>query len=644
MPNHLVGQMSPYLVQHQNNPVDWYPWGEEAFRRARAEDKPVFLSIGYSTCHWCHVMARESFEDDRIADILNAHFVSIKVDREERPDIDSVYMAVCQELTGSGGWPMSIFMTAEKKPFFAGTYYPPQRQFGRPGFDELLLKIETMWRTERARLLRSAELLASDIGRERAAVSAEGQDPVGEAAQSLARSFDPVCGGFGNAPKFPTPHNLLFLLYYAAVSGRDAYREMVETRLLQMRRGGIYDQIGFGFSRYSTDRFFLAPHFEKMLYDNALLMIAYTAAYRAAKQTVFLRTAEETAEFILREMTAPEGGFYSAQDADSAGEEGKYYTFTPDEARDVLGDAAGTRFNEMLDITEKGNFHGVNIPNRLKSGELNGPEEAWLTKMRLYRADRMKLSTDDKVLTARNGMTVAAFCMLFRVTGNTRYLNAAERAQKYIEKYLREGDVIFAARRGDKRGEKGFLDDYAWYAAALTELYLSTLEREYLTMAERVFNTACGLFADARGGFFQRPARDNELFVNPKEDHDGAIPGGNSVMAYAAVRLAQLTDDEIIARVAAAQTDYLSSRADHPAGQCFFLLTKLIFEHPPVRIRIVKKDDQPLPAEATRQFLANVTAAPPSEEYPLLNDAVTYYVCRGNICLPPGNAVQWETV
>lgn len=643
LPNHLEGQMSPYLLQHADNPVSWYPWCEEAFRKAQTEDKPIFLSIGYSTCHWCHVMARESFENDTIADILNQSFISIKVDREERPDIDSVYMAVCQAFTGSGGWPMSIFMTWDKQPFFAGTYYPAKGKYGMSGFADLLLQIREWWQMGRAALLRSAKQLMQHV-QPNASASTSGDTSrlVSDAADDFKESFDPIYGGFGAAPKFPTPHNLLFLLYYSNVTQNQIYRQMVETTLLQMRKGGIFDQIGFGFSRYSTDRFFLAPHFEKMLYDNALLMIAYTAAYHVTKQEVYLRTAEETADYILREMTSPDGAVYSAQDADSAGEEGKYYTFKPEEILRILGEADGKRFNAQFDISERGNFHGANIPNLLNRNEIGTMDQSMLEQLRQYRKERMPLRTDDKILTAWNAITIAALCMLYRVTRKQPYLDAALRAQIFIEEKLRDGDTLITARRGELRGAKSFLDDYAWYAAALIELYASTLEQRYLNTAEQIFQTAHTKFADAQnGGYFQRAATDTELFLNPKEDYDGAIPSGNAVMAYVAVRLSQLAEKETFREIAQKQLQYLSAQAaDYPAGRSFFLLTKLLDEHPPMQVCIIKEKEQPLPAKTTKLFLANVTVSQPSDEYPLLNRAVTYYICHDHACLPPTNSLE----
>lgn len=331
MSNHLKNTLSPYLLQHAENPVNWYPWCEEAFNKAKSEDKPIFLSIGYSTCHWCHVMAHESFENEKTAEFLNQYFVSIKVDREERPDIDSVYMSVCQAFTGSGGWPMSVFMTWDKKPFFAGTYFPPKSHYGMPGFPDLLTAIANQWSTNREKLLQSAEQTIKHLKNTKTDSNINNDDLINEALQIFLKSFDEVNGGFGSAPKFPTPHNLLFLMLYAKNTQDSNALKMAEKTLLQMRKGGVFDHIGWGFSRYSTDKYFLAPHFEKMLYDNALLIIAYSATYSMASNEIYLDTAEKTAEYILREMTSADGGFYSAQDADSDGIEGKYYTFTLDE-------------------------------------------------------------------------------------------------------------------------------------------------------------------------------------------------------------------------------------------------------------------------------------------------------------------------
>lgn len=639
MSNQLKNTTSPYLLQHAENPVNWYPWCEEAFEKAKSEDKPIFLSIGYSTCHWCHVMAHESFEDEKTAEILNQYFVSIKVDREERPDIDSVYMSVCQAFTGSGGWPMSIFMTWDKKPFFAGTYFPPKSHYGMPGFPDLLTAIANQWNDNRRELLQSAEQIIAHL---KSAVSGNknvnDENLIEQAMQIFSDSFDKINGGFSSAPKFPIPHNLLFLMLYAKQNQNSDALKMAEKTLLQMRKGGIFDHIGYGFSRYSTDKYFLAPHFEKMLYDNALLIISYSAAYCLTKNEVYLDTAEKTAEYILREMTSADGGFYSAQDADSEGVEGKYYTFTLDEIVDVLGD--GKLFAETFDITENGNFEGVNIPNLLKSNDLTSDFSDELKKLYDYRKNRTKLHLDDKILFSWNSMMIAALSMLYRVSHNEKYLNAAANAQKFIEKNLCNGTRLYTSWRDGKRPENSFLDDYAYYIVALIELYNSTLDSSYLEKAEKICEEVVRCFLDnENGGFYLSESENTELFLNPKEIYDGAIPSGNSVMAYNFVRLYQLIENEKYHEFAEKQLEFLSSQAsNYPAGYCMFLIAKMLYENPPEHITVALKNDSDL-EEVRRNipFLANISVVKESKEYPLLNDEITYYVCNNHVCLPPTN-------
>ena len=513
MSNHLKDQSSPYLLQHAENPVNWYPWCEEAFTKAREEERPIFLSIGYSTCHWCHVMAHESFEDEEIAGILNQYFVSIKVDREERPDIDSVYMSVCQALTGSGGWPMSIFLTAEQRPFFAGTYFPPRSQQGGMGFRELLLAMAQQWKSNRESLIESANEILAYISREQPQnkendFSVRSSSLPERAADLFARSFDKKWGGFGNAPKFPTPHNLIFLMLYAKVSGNIVPLEQARTTLIQMRRGGIFDHIGYGFSRYSTDRYYLVPHFEKMLYDNALLIIAYAAAYKmeiaeagaGGSRDIFLGTAEKIADYIMREMTSPQGAFYSAQDADSEGREGSYYVWSWDEVCHVLGKERGERSCAYYGITAQGNFEGKNIPNLLNGNEFTEEFEEERRVLYEYRKSQRKLSLDDKILTSWNSLMICAMTILYRTTGNVGYLQAAEHAYRYIERYLAEGMTLFVSCRDGVRSVSGFLDDYACYAAALISLYEANAGQKYLERAKQICQEAQRRFTDGEGG------------------------------------------------------------------------------------------------------------------------------------------------
>lgn len=641
MSNHLKNATSPYLLQHAENPVDWYPWCKQAFEKAKSEDKPIFLSIGYSTCHWCHVMAHESFEDEKTAEILNQYFVSIKIDREERPDIDSVYMSVCQAFTGSGGWPMSIFMTWDKKPFFAGTYFPPKSHYGMPGFPDLLDVIVSQWNNNRRKLLQSAEQIITHLkSAESGDKNIDDEELIKRAMQIFSESFDEINGGFSSAPKFPTPHNLLFLMLYAKHKQDSDALKMAEKTLLQMRKGGIFDHIGYGFSRYSTDKYFLAPHFEKMLYDNALLIIAYSAAYYLTNNEIYLDTAEKTTEYILREMTSADGGFYSAQDADSEGVEGKYYTFTLDEIINVLGEEKGKRFAESFDITSNGNFEGVNILNLLKSNDLESDFSEEIHKLYDYRKKRTNLHLDNKILLSWNSLMIAALSMFYRVSRNEKYLNAVVNAQKFIEENMCDGVQLFTSWRDGKHSEKSFLDDYAFYIASLIELYNSTLDKIYLEKAERFCDEAVRQFEDCqRDGFYLCEASYTEIFMNPKETYDGAIPSGNSVMAYNFVRMFQLTENEKYRKLTEKQFEFLSVQAqDYPAGNSVFLLSKLLYENPPEHIVIAvkhKSDFQEIQKELP--FLANVSVVLDSVDYPLKNDKVTYYVCKNHTCSPPTN-------
>ena len=645
MSNNLQNETSPYLLQHAENPVHWYPWGEEAFEKAREEDKPIFLSIGYSTCHWCHVMAHESFENNETAQILNNDFISIKVDREERPDIDSVYMAVCQAFTGSGGWPMSIFMTWDKKPFFAGTYFPPISRYGMPGFPELLSAIAMQWKSDRTKLIESAEELITHLKNEESPKTKEdGENLSQKAVKIFAQNFDSNYGGFGSAPKFPTPHNLLFLMLYAKHNSNNEVMHMVEKTLIQMRKGGIFDHIGYGFSRYSTDRYYLAPHFEKMLYDNALLIIAYVSAYKMTNNHIYLDTAEKTAEYVLREMTSQDGGFYSAQDADSEGVEGKYYTFSLDEIISVLGEESGKKFARVFDITEGGNFEGSNIPNLLKSDNIVHGLDDEIEKLYQYRKDRFNLHLDDKILLSWNAMMIAALCMLYRVTENKRYIGAAEEAVKFIEKNLCDGLELYTSFREGKRSKHGFLDDYAYYIAALTELYNSTLDSHYLERAERFCKETVNRFSDDKGGFYLCKKESGELFLNPKETYDGATPSGNSVMAYNFMRLYQLTENSKYMKMWEKHMNYLTDTVqDYPAGHSMFLMAILLYQNPPKRIIVAIKDNYDLTGVTKKlPFLANVSVTSENVNYPIINGQPTYYVCNSHTCFPPTNILPFE--
>ncbi len=640
MSNRLANETSPYLLQHKDNPVDWYPWGEEAFARAAREDKPVFLSIGYSACHWCHVLAHESFEDEKTANLLNKYFISIKVDKEERPDIDSVYMAVCQAFTGSGGWPTSIFMTADKKPFFAGTYFPKTSRGGMIGFCELLLAIQEKWASDRDMLLEQAERIVRHLSRSDTVSNKADADLTHAAVSQYERIYDEKHGGFGRAPKFPTPHNLLFLLDYYERYKSKSCLSMAEHTLLQLYRGGMFDHIGFGFCRYSTDKRFLVPHFEKMLYDNALLILAYCKAYTVTKKEIYLAIAEKTASYVLREMTSPAGGFYSSQDADSEGGEGKYYLFTPSEIIDILGKEDGERFNCRFDITDAGNFEGKSIPNLLKSDPLDPSFEPFLSVLNHYRKERHSLHRDEKILTSWNGLMISAMCELYLVSKKETYRSAAERAERFIRENLCDGEALYVSFHLGNRGVKGFLDDYASYIFALLSLYRASLDEELLERAERYCDSVISQFKDNMGGFYLYGDQNEDLILRPKETYDGAIPSGNSLMAYNLVRLSFLSGKEKYKIEAEQQLDFMSKEAARaPIGHAMFLKALLEKEKPPVKITVVldestEKDDLilSLPTDAIVTLLSH-----PTKEFSLKNGKTTYYVCRGHTCLPPQN-------
>lgn len=633
MSNRLQYETSPYLLEHKDDPVDWYPWGKEAFERAKAEDRPIFLSIGYSTCHWCHVMAHESFKHTDIADILNRHFICIKVDKEERPDIDSVYMAVCHAFTGSGGWPTSIFMTPEQKPFFAGTY------FSKDGMQQLLFAIIKNWKNDRKALLKRSEEIVAHLNYASEASETADNELSHFAVEFYKRIYDRKNGGFGRAPKFPTPHNIMFLLSYYERYKDSECLQMAEHSLLQMYRGGLFDHIGFGFCRYSTDKQFLVPHFEKMLYDNALLILAYCKVYTVTKKHIYLEIAEKTADYILREMTSSEGSFYSAQDADSEGEEGKYYLFTPDEILNVLGKEQGTAFNRHFDISKTGNFEGKNIPNLLKS-KPTAEFDTCFTPLRKYRKQRYHLRSDDKILTAWNSLMIAAMCELYLISDKAMYLAAAKRADNFIQKYLRENDTLFVSYRSGKHGVKGFLDDYACYIFAQLFLYKSTLSDRYIASAERLCDKVLTDLCDNTGGFYLYGHDSEELIVRPKETYDGAIPSGNSMMAYNLVRLAQLKGNEKIQTAAERQLDFLAAEASrYPTGYAMFLSALLEHTEPPTKINVVldkKTDSDTLPLCLPSDAVV-IVHQKPTEQYPLKNGTTTYYVCKGHSCLPPTN-------
>ena len=559
MPNRLANEKSPYLLQHAENPVDWYPWGEEAFVRARREDKPIFLSVGYSTCHWCHVMERESFEQEDVAAILNRSFVSIKVDREERPDIDQAYMKVCQAITGAGGWPLSIFMGPDGKPFYAGTYFPRRGRMGMPGLMEIAGKIAELWAGEREQLNRiSGEIMRLVTAGPRQSEGLgefPGTDLLDRTWRELARSYDPVWGGFGSAPKFPQPHDLIFLTRLHKRNPASNAFEMVEKTLLSMRSGGIFDQIGFGFHRYSVDEKWLVPHFEKMLYDQALLALAYNEAFLATGDDRYAKVVREIFEYVIREMQSPEGGFYCAQDADSEGKEGIFFTWTPPEIFEILGKDAGDIFCRAYGITPEGNFEeGRSIPHVVKPfqflaggmgmglPELEGLLEDSRKKLFAFRETRVHPLRDDKILTAWNGLMIAALARGAQTLADWSYAQAAVGAADFILETMRAetGRLCRRYREGEV-ANPGYAGDYAFLIWGLLDLYETVFDVRYLREALRLQEGMSRIFEDPDGGFFYTGKDGEEMIVREKVIHDAAIPSSNSVAALNLLRLGRMT-------------------------------------------------------------------------------------------------------
>ena len=569
--NRLIKEKSPYLLQHAYNPVDWYSWSDEAFNKARQGDKPVFLSIGYSTCHWCHVMEKESFEDEEVAKLMNDTVISIKVDREERPDIDGIYMSVCQMMTGSGGWPLTIIMTPDKKPFFAGTYFPKESRYGRTGMKDLILQVKQLWKTKREELLKSSEKISSAL---MSSSSFTAGNPLNEdvfktAYKEFEERFDEEFGGFGNAPKFPTPHNLMFLLRYWKRYGNVKALEMVEKTLIEMRKGGIYDHIGFGFCRYSTDREWLVPHFEKMLYDQALLVMAYSEAYQSTKKNFYKETAEEILTYIMRDMTSDEGGFYSAEDADSEGEEGKFYLWTTDEIKEILGNDSEI-FIKFFNVEKEGNLpdgeaglidsvHNTRsdknilhikkglsefaVENDIDEKEFKKMLENGRQKLFEVREKRIHPYKDDKILTDWNGLMISAFSKAAQVFGKNIYSDYAVKAADFIllKMFDAEGRLLHRFRESDAAIFAN-VDDYAFFTAALLDLYETTFEVKYLKQALKLNDDLIEHFWDEeRGGFFFTPGYGEKLITRQKEIYDGAIPSGNSVAMLNLLRIARIT-------------------------------------------------------------------------------------------------------
>jgi uncharacterized protein YyaL (SSP411 family) len=683
-PNRLIHEKSPYLLQHAYNPVDWYPWGQEALEKAGRENKPIFLSIGYSTCHWCHVMEHESFEDPEVAGLMNQTFVSIKVDREERPDLDHVYMSVCQMMTRSGGWPLTILMTPEKKPFFAATYIPKGNRFGRTGMMALIPRIQEIWKDRHGEVVESAENVLHAL-RSVEPGSSVGDLETGDlerAYQGLAERFDEVNGGFGEAPRFPSPHNFLFLLRYWKRSGNPQALGMVKKTLQSMRQGGIYDQIGHGFHRYSTDRKWLVPHFEKMLYDQAMLTMAYTEAYQVTENVFYRNTAQEILEYVLRDMTSAEGGFFSAEDADSEGLEGRFYLWQEDEFRKVLQKEEADLMIRVFHVEKNGNFLeevsrkntgenilylGRPIPEiasglRLSTKELEARIASAGKKLFGARKKRIHPRKDDKILTDWNGLMIAALARAARVLREKRYENAAVNAAYFILKKMRTPDnrLFHRYREGDA-GIQANLDDYAFFIWGLLELYEATYEPRYIKTALSLTRVMLKHYWDRkRGGLFFTPDDGESLLLRHKEAYDGAIPSGNGVAMLNLLRLARFTGQVDLEEKASKITRAFSRQIRQvPSAYTQFLVAADFGFGPSYEVVVSGPSDSEDTTEMlkalNRKFLPNhVTIFRPSdrdsseidEVAPFVKGHVpmegkaTAYVCSANACTAPTTDIK----
>lgn len=553
--NRLARETSPYLLQHAKNPVDWYPWGPEALERARREDRPILLSIGYAACHWCHVMERESFENEAIAALMNESFVCIKVDREERPDLDDIYMSATVAMAGSGGWPMTVFLTPEQQPFFAGTYFPPVDRYGRPGFRTVLTKLADLWKNERQSVLGQAQELTDHV-RQLSGPGAGGElrlESQRAAVQQLSQSYDRVYGGFGHAPKFPPAQSLELLLRVARRTGDPQALEMLRGTLDGMKSGGMYDQLGGGFARYSTDERWHVPHFEKMLYDNAQLAKVYTEAYQLTGEPEYARIATETLDYVLREMQSPEGGYYSATDADSEGVEGKFFVWEPHEVEELVGAEDAERFCAYYDVTVEGNWEGLNVLRVQRTHEAVAKElgigeaelRASLARARpvLYSARQKRVPPllDDKILVAWNGLMIEAFAQAARVFPTFGYAESAAKAAAFIAQRLTRPDGgLFRTYRAGKAHLFAYLEDYAYLAQGLVSLYEVTGDERHLEEATRLAKRLRTDFGDESGGPFFQTAHDHEqLIARVRDGHDGAIPNPNAIAAHALARIAR---------------------------------------------------------------------------------------------------------
>lgn len=663
--NRLAREKSPYLLQHAHNPVDWFPWGEEAFAKARAENKPIFLSIGYSTCHWCHVMERESFESENVAKFLNENFVSIKVDREERPDVDKIYMTFVQATTGSGGWPLNIFLTTDRKPFFGGTYFPPDARYGRPSFLQMLQQISSVWQQRRGDVTHSAEEIHNRLEAASASVTQSNllltTDALRNAGGLFKRAYDPRYGGFGDAPKFPQPSQPAFLLRYARRFHDDEATSMVLQTCERMAAGGIHDQLGGGFARYSVDAQWLVPHFEKMLYDNAQLAHLYLDAYLVSGDSRHADVARDILAYVLRDMTHPEGGFYSAEDADSEGHEGKFYCWTRAELEKLLSPEEFKVAVRYFGITEQGNFVDHSSPNPLPNQnvlslvdpKLSEPEKPLLAsakrKMLEARSQRIRPHLDDKVLASWNGLMLGAMARASAVLGDETYRAAAEKNISFLRAKLWDdkSKVLYHRWRDGERDNVQLLEGYAFLLDGVIHLYEATLEPKHLDFAIALAESLSTKFYDAEnGGFWQAADDAKDLIRRVKDDYDGAEPSGNSVATLALFKLAAITDREDLRKPAEATLRLYAHRLQNsPQAMPYMLHAVDFWIEEPRRVVIAGDARSPKGRELlhaghavyqpNKVVLGNIGPVEPFARTLPAKDGPVVYLCTGKACQPP---------
>jgi hypothetical protein len=666
--NNLIHESSPYLLQHANNPVNWYGWNDESLKKAKDENKPIFLSIGYSSCHWCHVMAHESFENEDVAEFMNEHFINIKVDREERPDIDDIYQKVCQMATGQGGWPLSIFLTPNQKPFYVGTYFPVLDSYGRPGFGSICRQLSQAWTEKPKDVEKSAEKFVGALQKTETIQTTSKLERVllDEAAMNLFQLGDATYGGFGSAPKFPNAANVSFLFRYAKLSGLGKFNEFALKTLKKMANGGIFDQIGGGFSRYSTDAKWLVPHFEKMLYDNALIPVNYAEAYQITKDPFYLDVLKKTLDFVLREMTLPEGGFYSAYDADSEGIEGKFYVWKKSEIKEILGDDADL-FCLYYDVTDGGNWEGNNILcNNLNistvafnfgksESEVSDILKSCSEKLLKVRSKRIPPGLDDKVLVSWNSLMITAFAKGYRVTGDERYLNAAKNCISFIEQKLLVDTKLLRTYKNGVAKIDGYLEDYSYFVNALLDVFEIEPDEKYLKLSIKLGHHLVDHFWDSENNsFFMTSDNHEKLIIRPKSNYDLSLPSGNSVSAFALLRLYHLSQEktflEITTKIMESQAQIA---AENPFGYGYLLNTISMYIQKPVEITLINTENSEIRKSLHLDYLPdsilitiqNSAQLESLSDYPFFagksfDEKTSVFICKDFTCSLPLHTLE----